>query len=209
MFSLRRWFSNSDKFHDLLGAAAEECHNSTLELVSLLKAPPAERRLDKFSEHRRKQKRIRDEISTLLCTSFSTPIEREDIESLTLALYKIPKTVERFCERLLVSPEHIQVEDFRKQALLLSDATQTLRAMVKKLRRHADIESIRDLNEHLQTIEGEGDKLMLELFKDLYSGRHDPLTVVIRRHLYETLEKIIDRCRTTGNIVNYIVLKYS
>jgi uncharacterized protein Yka (UPF0111/DUF47 family) len=209
MFSLQRWFSNSDKFYDLLGAASEECHNSTLELVNLLKVPAGERRLDKFSDHRRRQKRIRDEISTLLCTSFSTPIEREDLESLTLALYKIPKTVERFCERLLVSPEHIQDGDFLKQALLLADATQTIRAMVKKLRRHADTEVVRDLNDHLQAIEGEGDKLMLELLRDLYSGRHDPLTVVIRRHLYETLEKIIDRCRTTGNIVNYIVLKYS
>ncbi|MDR2462832.1 MAG: DUF47 family protein [Verrucomicrobiales bacterium] len=209
MFSLQRWFSNSDKFYDLLSAASEECHNSALELVNLIKTPAAEQRLDKFADHRRKQKRIRDEISTLLVTSFSTPIEREDIESLTLALYKIPKTVERFCERLLLSPNHVQMEDFLKQALLFDDATQTLRKMVDKLRRHADIEEVRDMNEHLQSIEGEGDKLMLELLKDLYSGRHDPLTVIIRRQLHETLEKIIDRCRTTGNIVNYIVLKYS
>ncbi|MDR1192475.1 MAG: DUF47 family protein [Verrucomicrobiales bacterium] len=209
MFSIQRWFSNSDKFYDLLGAASEECHDSAIELVALLKTPAAERRLDKFTDHRRKQKRIRDDISTLLATSFSTPIEREDIESLTLALYKIPKTVERFCERLLVSPDHIQTADFLKQALLLDDATQTIREMVKKLRRHANIENVRDLNNHLQTIEGEGDRLMLELLKDLYSGRYDPLTVIIRRHLYETLEKIIDRCRTTGNIINYIVLKYS
>jgi uncharacterized protein len=209
MFSLQRWFSNSDKFYDLLGAASEECHNSILELVTLLKVPAAERRLDKFSDHRRKQKRIREEISTLLCTSFSTPIEREDIESLTLALYKIPKTVERFCERLMVCPEHIQTEDFLKQVYLLEDATQTIREMVKRLTRHADIEKVRDMNEHLQSIEGEGDKMMLDILKELYSGKHDPLNVIIMRHFYETLEKIIDRCRTTGNIIYYTALKYS
>ena len=65
------------------------------------------------------------------------------------------------------------------------------------------------MNEHLQSIEAEGDKLMLELLKELYSGNHDPLNVIILRHFYETLEKIIDRCRSTGNIVYYIVLKYS
>jgi uncharacterized protein Yka (UPF0111/DUF47 family) len=209
MFSLQRWFSNSEKFYDLFNASAKECRNSALELVNFLKTPSTEWRLDRFSDQRRKQKRIRDEVSELACTSFSTPIEREDIESLTLALYKMPKTVERFCERLLLAPDRVQAEGFLKQALLFDDATQILCQMVEKLRSHADIEEVRGMNERLQSIEGEADKLMLETLKDLYSGKHDPLTVIIRRQLYEILEKIIDRCRTAGNIVNYIVLKYS
>jgi len=40
---------------------------------------------------RRKGKRITEDIDEHLCKTFVTPIEREDIESLSDALYKIPK----------------------------------------------------------------------------------------------------------------------
>ena len=43
----------------------------------------------------------------------------------------------------------------------------------------------------------------------IYSGKHDPLKVIILLDLCETLEKIIDRCRDAGNVVFQIVLKYS
>ncbi len=52
-------------------------------------------------------------------------------------------------------------------------------------------------------------KLMLELLGDLYSGRHETLKVVVLKDLYELLERIIDRCRDAGNVINHIVLKNS
>jgi len=58
-------------------------------------------------------------------------------------------------------------------------------------------------------MEGEADKLMFALIKDLYGGKHDPLKVIAIMDLYETLEKIIDRCRDAGNVIFQVVLKYS
>ena len=208
MFSLQRWFSNSAEFYDLLTAAAEESNDSIRELRNVLTSPPPDGRIDKLGDHRRKQKRIRDKLSELLCTSFSTPIEREDIEELATALYKIPKTVERFSERLMICPPHIK-GDYLRQAGLAEEAAKTVSEMVRDLRRQGNIEKMRDLNDKLQSLEAEGDKAMLEILKELYGGKHDALTVVILRNFYETLEKIIDRCRTAGNIVYHIVLKYS
>lgn len=48
---------------------------------------------------------------------------------------------------------------------------------------------------------------MVELLRDLYSGRRDPLQVIIVKDLYELMEKIIDRCRDAGNVVLQIALK--
>ena len=50
---------------------------------------------------------------------------------------------------------------------------------------------------------------MLDLLRDLYSGRHDSLEVIVLKDLYELLERIIDRCRDAGNVINHIVLKHS
>jgi len=33
--------------------------------------------------------------------------------------------------------------------------------------------------------------------------------VIVAMDLYETLEKVIDRCRDSGNVIFQIVLKYS
>jgi hypothetical protein len=47
------------------------------------------------------------------------------------------------------------------------------------------------------------------LLRDLYSGKHDALRVVILKDLYELMEKVIDRCRDAGNVVLQIALKNS
>jgi hypothetical protein len=71
------------------------------------------------------------------------------------------------------------------------------------------VEKMRDMNSKLQYLEGEADKLMLGLLKELYSGKYDALRAMIIRDLYELMEKVIDRCRDTGNVVMHIVLKNS
>jgi hypothetical protein len=71
--------------------------------------------------------------------------------------------------------------DFTPQVGMLEQATDTVLAMVRQLRRIQEMEKIKELNERLQYIEGEADKLMLDLLRDLYSGRHDPLKVIVLR----------------------------
>ncbi|HSA03554.1 MAG TPA: hypothetical protein P5055_22735, partial [Candidatus Paceibacterota bacterium] len=92
---------------------------------------------------------------------------------------------------------------------LLENATESVALMVKQLRRPPPLEKVKELNDRLQHYEGEADKLILELLRDLYSGRYDPLQVVILRNLYELLEKVIDRCRDAGNVVFHIILKHA
>lgn len=209
MFSLQRFFGQDDKFFNLLEASAEQACHSVTTLIAMLKQPHAERHLDEFIQTRRKEKRINEEITEQLCKTFVTPLEREDIEGLSDALYKIPKTVEKFGERLLICQDKCEGVDFGQQTRILEEATTTLSQMVKGLRGKANLEKMRELNERLHFFEGEADKLMLGLLQDIYSGRYDPLQVIILRGLYELLEKVTDRCLDAGNVVFHIVLKNS
>lgn len=158
-----------------------------------------------FIQSRRKDKRITEE----LCKTFVTPLEREDIESLSLALYKIPKTAEKFSEKYMLCKAGLKDVSFLEQAAILEKTTDTIAQMVKKMRKRAHLEEMKENNTRLHYLEGEADKLMLDLVKDLYSGKHEPLKVIIILDLHETLEKIIDRCRDVGNIIFQVVLKYS
>ena len=70
-------------------------------------------------------------------------------------------------------------------------------------------EKIKELNDKLHYVETEADALMMELLRDLYSGRYDAIRAIVIRDLYELMEKVIDRCRDAGNVVMHIVLKNS
>jgi len=92
---------------------------------------------------------------------------------------------------------------------MMTKATDVVLVMISQLRHMEDLEKIKELNDKLQYVEGEADKLMLELLRELYSGKFDALRAIVIRDLYELIEKVVDRCRDVGNVVIDIVLKNS
>ncbi len=209
MFSLQKLLGRDDVFFDLLEKSAEEARESVRLLVRLLGTPGSGgAALDEFALLRKKDKRITEELSTRLTQTFVTPLEREDIEALSTALYKIPKTLEKFGERLLLSRAQVGAADFSRQVQLLESAIGTVEELVKHLRR-SKLDVVKEQNDKLQYLEGEADKLMMELLRGLYNGESDPIRVIALKDLYELLEKVIDRCRDAGNIIFHIVLKNS
>ena len=212
MFSIRQFFGQDQKFFDLLEGSAKQADSSVHHLVALLtklahhESPES---LEEFVHSRRKDKEITQELTEQLCKTFITPLEREDIQALAAALYKIPKTVEKIGERILIFPGELHGRSFAKHLELLDQAAETVLDMVKQLRKGTDAATAREKNARLQTIEGDADKLELELLHDLYHGNYDAKQIVFLRDLYDLLEKVIDRCRDAGNIILQVVLKYS
>ena len=209
MFSLQRLLGREDKFFQLLEAAADESHHSIQALIRFVKNPKEIRSLDEFIVSRRNEKRIVNEISEALCTTFVTAFEREDIEALSVALYKIPKTVEKIGERILLAPHLLDGLDLTRQVVLLDRATEIVRNMIVDLRGGVHLERIKKLNDQLQAVEGEADKVLNELLRDLYSKEQNAIKIVFARDLFDLLEKVADRARDAGNVINHIVLKNS
>ncbi len=209
MFSLRKLLGKQDKFFTLLEASAEEARTSVQALVKLSKDLDKPVPLGEFSYSRQKDKQITREIRAAVYSTFVTALEREDIEALSNALYKIPKSVEKFSERILLAPQHARGIDFSKQIDLLERATNIVLELTKSLRNGMDLEKSKELNDKLQFIEGEADRQMMALYKDLFGGKHEPVQVIVLKDLYELLEKIIDKCRDAGNVIAQIVLKNS
>jgi uncharacterized protein Yka (UPF0111/DUF47 family) len=212
MFSLKKLMGRSDPFFDLLEAGAEEARSSVDLFAKFLlqmdqgKQPAG---LDDFIQARRKEKRIRHQMTEALSRTFVTPIDREDIEALSVALYRIPKQVEKIVERLSIYPGRVPHEMFSRQAELMSQAAGALEFMVKQLRKGTTLDSIREANDRLQYAEGEADKVMLVQLSELYSGPCTAKELVILQKMFEMVEQAVDRCRNAGNIVVQVALKQS
>ena len=211
MISFKKLLGKDEKFYDLLEASAEETRISTGLLVKILKNESAAlaSSIHEIIQTRRKDKRITQQITEELCKTFVTPFEREDIEALSLALYRIPKTVEKIVERLTICPARVPRESMQRQVALLEQAIEAVVFMVKELRKGTQVERIQDANNRLQFAEGEADKVMLALLKDLYNGPYDAKEVLILRELYDLVETAVDRARDAGQVVFQIMLKYS
>ncbi|WP_064748434.1 DUF47 domain-containing protein [Lysobacter antibioticus] len=208
MFSLQTIFGQGNQFYTLLEEAAVAAHDSTKALYDMLKASDRQPALDAFKLARQRERETSDKISQELVDSFITPIEREDIEALSSALYKIPKQVEKFADRYSLATRHLEHIDFAPRAAMLEQAAAVVVKMVHQLR-HLKLETMKALNDQLRALENEADRLMLELYRDIYSGQLDNLQMFLLKEFFEILEKAIDRCREAGVVAYQIVLKNS
>lgn len=209
MISLQKLFGKNDIFYDLLEASAAEALHSVQALDKLITQPVAAQSMDELILTRRKDKMITEQINEALCRTFVTELDREDIESLSNVLYKIPKTVEKIAERVIIAGGRLKDVDFTRHLRMMEDATTTVLTIVQELRKKLHLERVKDLNAKLQHIEGQADKLMMGLLKELYAGERDPIQTIMLKDLYELMEKVYDRCRDAGNVVSHIVLKNS
>jgi uncharacterized protein Yka (UPF0111/DUF47 family) len=208
MFSIQKWFAKDDQFFRLLHASAEEGRASVQALRQIMQNATPDASLAQFAAARRKDKQITVQITELLARVSITGLDREDIEAISRSLYRVPKTVEKFAARYLVCAPHLGSIDFSRQIALVEQSVDTIALMIKELE-NSHFELVNQANEKLQTIEGEADKLVPQLLTDLYCGTHPPLTIIMAKDLYELLEKVVDRCRDAGNVINAVVLKHS
>ena len=126
---LKRIFGKDERFFDLLEAGAEEVKASVAFFSQYLNAQAAggsAGRLDELVQTRRKEKRIRQEMTEALSRTFVTPLDREDIEALSFALYRVPKQIEKTVERMSICPGALPHAGFRRQAELLLQASEAV-----------------------------------------------------------------------------------
>jgi uncharacterized protein len=208
MFSLQTIFGKGEQFFSLLEQSAQAGLDSAKAVTRLVASRQTEVSLNEFSAARTREKELFDRIGRELVDTFVTALEREDIEALSNALYKIPKVNEKFAERFMLARQLLEDVDFAPRAQLVEKAATAVVEIVAMLRK-MKLEEAKITVDRLRAIETEADRLILENYRDVYTGRYQPLTAFALKDLYELLEKAIDRCRDAGNVVFHIVLKNS
>lgn len=209
MFSLQAMFGKGDRFYGLLEQSSEAACESARALRKLVSESDRTPVMAEFASSRAREKALAAQISEELVNTFVTALDREDIEALNSALYKIPKTVEKFAERYAVVHERLAGVDFAQRALVLEQSAEVVVEMIGELRRGLRIDPVKKLQDRLQALESEGDKMLLAPYRTLYVEGSDAMRAMLAKDLFELIEKAIDKCRDVGNVVYSIVLKNS
>lgn len=206
---MQRLLGRDDDFCALLEASAQEGVASIEALKTVLACPTVTPTLDVFRATRSKEKKIAADLSDLLYTALVTAMEREDIEALSEALYKIPKTVEKFAERYLLTIERVREFDFTRQLVLMEEATRSVLEMVQAFRARAGLAELKRLDVRIQRLENEADDVIIEFIRGLFQPACSSLQVIILKDLIELNEKVVDRCRDASGVIARVALKNS
>ena len=212
MFKLPSFLPKKDIFNQLLEQLAGKASESAVQLKIYAQSDDLEKAAQAGEEIKRcriEAKQISMNITRELSLSFITPFDREDIQEFSANLYKIPKMIEKIRERIEMHGMNTIKKDFSQQIDLIVEEAETLQMMVGALLGKKDFAAIKDKIAILHNLEQRGDDILGELLTKLFKENREARDLILRKDIYDMLEKVVDRFRDVASVTLQIVLKYS
>ena len=158
-------------------------------------------------KHAQKQSDVTTEISKeiiiALHETFITPIDREEIQSLSLNLSRSLDILEKIAASVLYLRVKKLDASFLKQLLLLEEAAQELKAIFDQplVKKH-NLKHI----ERIKEIEEEADEVFGKATGHLYNNGHNAIEILKQKELYDFAEEAIDAVRSTADLLDIILI---
>jgi predicted phosphate transport protein (TIGR00153 family) len=138
--------------------------------------------------------------------TFVTPIDREDIHALALALDDVADAIDD-CAKLMQLYRLDSVRPgVRELARILLDQTHQVERAMEALR---DKGAVSASTAEIDRLEHEGDVVYQDAIVRLFDNEKDPIQVIKWKELYGHMEAATDRCEDIGNVLDGISVKHA
>lgn len=146
------------------------------------------------------------DLTTKLNTSFMTPIEREDILQLSLAMDDILDGIEHFTAHLEMF-SLIYTDDYMKSFMenIVKSSDDIVTAM--QLLGEKKLVNMREYAIRIKDYEHNCDEIFRTSIKQLFLNEKDPIRIIQLKNLYEQLEEIADYCEDVANTIDTIIMR--
>jgi uncharacterized protein len=141
-----------------------------------------------------------------LNTVFITPLEREDILSLSLRMDDILDGLEH-------TAAHFEMYSILKKDKFMLDFIEAIKSCVYEIDLAITLLSakrLKDIREHILKIkefESTCDHILRGSIKQLFTFEKDPIRIIQYKSIYEGLEEIADSCQAVANMFDTIIMK--
>lgn len=206
------FFPKEKKFFVLMAVMGEEVLDSAQAFSDFARAKSENDRSSakaRIEDVRERSKATSSKITEELCRSFITPFDREDIQDLANLFYKIPKIINKTTERITMHGMEVGCDDFSYQADLILREAQATRVLLQALISGKGNAPVLEQASILKDLENEGDQIRNRLIVSLFQSDRDIKDIILRRDIYDMLEKVVDRFRDIAGVALQIVLKHS
>lgn len=147
------------------------------------------------------------EILIRLDKSFITPIDREDIHQLTVALDDCMDYMEAVTEGMMLYGITEITPPMKELVAVLGKQVDELNKVIPVIA-ELKYEKIIPHCIAINSLENQGDKIAREAIANLFKGNPNPLDVMKWRDIYDNLETATDKCEHVAGIIEGIVLKH-
>lgn len=133
------------------------------------------------------------EVTDELGRSFVTPFDRENIQNFCQYLYRIPKMIERVVQRMELHGLNAGRTDFLHQIDIILEEAALMEGMVAHLIHKRNAKQMMHNVALLHNLEQKGDDTLQDLLSSLFAESRDVKDLMLRKDIYDMLEKVIDR----------------
>ena len=145
----------------------------------------------------------------VLAKAFITPIEREDIVSLSQNIDNITDKVEDVMLRVYMN----NVQEIEPGALQMTDVVirccQAVRELLEEFKDFKRSKNLKSLIIRINDLEEESDRLFIQSVRKLYVESKDPIRIIAWRDIFIYLERCADACEHVADVVESVVMKNS
>ncbi|WP_281203067.1 DUF47 domain-containing protein [Cytobacillus kochii] len=201
-------FKKQDKFNKLLSDIAINLKEGAMYFADYKLNNISDLKVfsEKMKEYETKGDTLVHETIKELNNAFITPIEREDILHLAMAMDDVldgfEQTADLFEMYSIINADEFMlkfVEAIQQSAVEIEKSVELLSS--KKLLK------IRDHAIKIKDLESKCDGVLRQSIKHLFSVEKDPIRIIQKKEIYENLEEIADSCQTVANAFETIIMK--
>lgn len=196
-------------FYTLFEESAKVCHETAELYNDIVTNSLTEDHIISAKRLKHKSNDLIKETLHQLNIMFITPIDREDIQYISVQLNKITKRIVKACVNLRVYRLDVHTENMKKQAQTLMKATNELGFIINKFKKAAEIKIMTESNLKMKEIESHGDEILYHAMDELFSGKYDALQVIKLRDIHKDIENALDSCFSVSDQVVNVVFKQS
>lgn len=158
-------------------------------------------------EHAADQKK--HQMMKLLISEFITPIEREDIASLSFMLDEVLDMIEEVMQMFFMYNVQEMRPAAKEFAALIVRSTEALKACFDEFEHFRKSDLIGKKIVEVNEIEELADRLYFRSVRELYTVVEDPIEITVWVRIFDRFEKVIDQCENLADILASVIMKNS
>ena len=202
------------EFYDLLAAHSDRLvagANATLRLVNALggNSEEVDTLVKEVNLNEQSADKIKADMITLLHKSFTTPINRDQIHTLTLDLDEVLDTLQDVANAVGMYNITDSTSEAREMASLGADACMRLNRAVIALADKTRSQETIDLCKAIDQIETKADKVLKKAITKLFRDGGDVWAAMKLKEFYVLQEAVIDHCEEAAKTIEEILIDNS
>jgi uncharacterized protein len=203
---MAKLFKKDEKFFKIFGQMTVHILEAAELLGSMVRNPGSDLAplASKIKDLEHKGDELTHRVIDELNKTFITPIDREDIHDLSAALDDVLDLIDSTATRIVLFRIAEPIRSVPEMCAVLLSQAMEIGAAVSNLQ---DNDHVVERCIEINRLENDADRLFQSAIAALFDEVKDPIDVIKRKEIIETLEAATDKAEDVANVLESIIVK--